>query len=184
MKLKMIDLENFNHYKKPSMVLGFPKCTFKCDKECGEQVCQNGALAAAEDIEISNKEIWKRYSDNHITQAIVCAGLEPFDSLLDLVSLIMYIRGQSLSTDIVIYTGYTEEELCQKCVFDLEIQIDSKHTYHFKNFNFFNWITKEVPNIIIKFGRFIPNQNPHFDDVLGVYLASDNQYAKEYNSDM
>ena len=33
-------------------------------------------------------------------------------------------------------------------------------------------------NIIIKFGRFIPNREPHFDEVLGVNLASNNQYAK------
>ena len=34
-------------------------------------------------------------------------------------------------------------------------------------------------NVIIKFGRFIPNQKPHFDEVLGVELASPNQYAVE-----
>ena len=33
-------------------------------------------------------------------------------------------------------------------------------------------------NIIIKFGRYIPNQKPHYDEVLGVNLASDNQYAE------
>ena len=26
--------------------------------------------------------------------------------------------------------------------------------------------------------RFIPNQKPHFDEVLGVVLASENQYAE------
>ena len=33
-------------------------------------------------------------------------------------------------------------------------------------------------NIIIKFGRYIPNQEKHYDDVLGIELASDNQYAE------
>ena len=33
-------------------------------------------------------------------------------------------------------------------------------------------------NIIVKFGRFVPNQQSHYDETLGVYLASDNQYAK------
>ena len=32
-------------------------------------------------------------------------------------------------------------------------------------------------NIIIKFGRFIPDQKSTFDSVLGVELASQNQYA-------
>ena len=38
---------------------------------------------------------------------------------------------------------------------------------------------KQFPNIIIKFGRFIPNQQSHYDEVLGINLASDNQYAKK-----
>jgi hypothetical protein len=33
-------------------------------------------------------------------------------------------------------------------------------------------------NVIIKYGRYIPNQTPHYDEVLGVNLASDNQYAE------
>ena len=34
--------------------------------------------------------------------------------------------------------------------------------------------------IAIKYGRFIPNQETHFDSMLGVTLASPNQYAKKY----
>lgn len=34
---------------------------------------------------------------------------------------------------------------------------------------------KPFKNIIIKFGRYIPNQTSHHDDVLGVTLASPNQ---------
>lgn len=33
-------------------------------------------------------------------------------------------------------------------------------------------------NIIIKFGRFIPNDVEHYDEILGVKLKSNNQYAK------
>ena len=36
----------------------------------------------------------------------------------------------------------------------------------------------DYKNIIIKYGRYIPNQTPHRDEVLGVNLASDNQYAE------
>ena len=37
---------------------------------------------------------------------------------------------------------------------------------------------KQYPNIIIKYGRYIPNQSPHYDEILGVKLVSDNQYAE------
>jgi hypothetical protein len=37
---------------------------------------------------------------------------------------------------------------------------------------------KNFDNIIIKYGRYIPGQEKHFDETLGVYLASDNQYAE------
>ena len=40
------------------------------------------------------------------------------------------------------------------------------------------WL-KQFKNIVIKFGRFVPNQTPHYDEILGVNLASDNQYAKK-----
>ena len=38
---------------------------------------------------------------------------------------------------------------------------------------------KGFKNIIIKFGRFIPNNSGRYDDLLGVHLASDNQYAEQ-----
>ena len=36
----------------------------------------------------------------------------------------------------------------------------------------------DFKNIIIKFGRYIPDRPSKFDEVLGVTLASDNQYAE------
>ena len=33
-------------------------------------------------------------------------------------------------------------------------------------------------NVIVKFGRFIPNQESHYDKILGVNLVSNNQYSK------
>ena len=39
------------------------------------------------------------------------------------------------------------------------------------------------PNIIVKFGRYVSNQEKHYDDVLGVYLASNNQYAERISND-
>ena len=78
--LKTIDKENFNHYKKPAMVLGFPNCSFKCNKECGSRVCHNDALASANNILLNAEDVINNYLNNHLTSAIVAAGLEPLDS--------------------------------------------------------------------------------------------------------
>lgn len=154
--IKEIRDEDFTSYKKPAMVIGFPHCSWKCEKMCGMRVCQNGALAQAPDIIIGVKTIVNRYINNPITSAIIMAGLEPFDSEEDLMSIISYLRVVT-QDDIVIYTGYTKEE------------IQNREIYKY---------LLNAKNIIIKFGRFIPNQQPHYDDVLGVKLASDNQYAE------
>lgn len=154
MKLKTIVEEDFVNYKIPSMFIGFPSCTFKCEQECGERVCQNSALAQSPDIEVSPSIIVQHYLDNPITKALVCGGLEPFDSFNDLLELVRALRKYS-NDQVVIYTGYNRSEL----------------TWQIKKL-------QEFSNIIIKFGRFIPNQTSHFDDVLGVELASPNQYAE------
>lgn len=154
MIIKTIDDENFNHYKKSSMVIGFSCCTFKCDKEYGQQVCQNSTLAKSKNIEITNKEIIDRYQNNNLTSAVVCAGLEPLDSFKDLTKLIEEFR-KVTNDDIVVFTGYNKDEIVN------EISLLS-----------------QFKNIIVKFGRFIPNQTPHCDEILGVNLASDNQFAE------
>ena len=156
MELKGIIMEDFINYKKPSMFILFPSCSFKCEKECGEHCCQNSALAQAPNIDVGVKAIVNKYINNPITSAIVIGGLEPFDSEQDLLTLITYLR-DSTQDDIIIYTGFTKEELK-----DIETY---KSLLRFKN-------------IIIKFGRYIPHQQPHYDSVLGVMLASDNQYAE------
>lgn len=154
--IKELRDEDFTSYKKPSMVIGFARCSWKCERECGMQVCQNGTLAQAPDRTIGVKTIVNRYINNPITSAIIMAGLEPFDSEEDLFFLITYLR-VATQDDIVIYTGYTKEE------------IQNREVYKY---------LLNAKNIIIKFGRFIPNQQPHYDEMLGVKLASDNQYAE------
>lgn len=37
--LKGLVEEDFINYKKPSMFLIFPYCSFKCDEECGRDIC-------------------------------------------------------------------------------------------------------------------------------------------------
>lgn len=156
MKIKGIISEDFINYKKPSMVIEFPYCDFKCDRECRQEVCQNSNLVRSPTHDISIDKIVLSYLKNNITQAIVFQGLEPFDSKEDLYQLIKFFRKHT-DDDIVIYTGYTELEL------DSDIQI----------------LKRLFKNIIIKFGRFIPNQPSHYDELLGVSLASPNQYAKK-----
>lgn len=154
MIFKGIQEEDFVNYKKPSMFILFSSCTWKCEKECGKKVCQNGTLATTPNINIGVKTIVNKYINNPITKSIVCGGLEPFDTFDDLLQLISYLR-VSTDDDIVIYTGYYKEEIVDK------IALLSKYK-----------------NIIIKFGRYIPDQKEHYDEVLGVYLASDNQHAE------
>ena len=137
------------------MFIAFPKCTWKCEKECGMRVCQNNTLATSPNIEINAEKIVTRYLNNQLTRAVVFGGLEPIDSYTDLFELVHIIRNKyKCNDDIVIYTGYNHEEITKEL----------------------NRI-KPCGNIVVKFGRFIPGHNPHYDEVLGVMLASDNQYA-------
>lgn len=156
MKIKGLIADDFCNYKKPSMYIAFPECSFKCDQECGSAVCQNSKLAQDPCIEVDIKQIVNHYIENPITEAVVMSGLEPFDSLFDLISLIKELR-EKTNDDIVIYTGYKEDEIK-------------------------NEIQQIIPfgNIVIKYGRYIPNQEPHFDEELGVKLASANQYSVRY----
>ena len=154
-RIKLVGIidDDFVNYKVPSMTLMFPYCAFKC----GIDYCQNSALAHGEIINIGISEICRRYINNPITEAIVCQGLEPFDSWEELYNFIWTLRIHfDCHDDVVIYTGYNKDEIMDKIE---ELQVLTS-------------------NIVVKFGRFIPNQKPHLDEVLGVKLASDNQYAE------
>lgn len=153
MEVKQIIDEDFVNYKIPSMYIGFPKCSFKCEKECGKRVCQNGVLATSQSIDIEIDKLIERYMSNFITSAIVIGGLEPFDSYEDLKKFIYTLRLYTMD-EVIIYTGYYKHEIFDK--------VNELSIYN---------------NIIIKFGRYVPDQQPHYDNLLGIYLASDNQYA-------
>ena len=150
MKVKGLINEDFVNYKKVSMTIMFPHCTFKC----GAEHCQNSPLAKSKTYDIDINETIEKYLNNPIIEAVVMQGLEPLDSWSDLLMFIEKFREKS-QDDIVIYTGYYKEEIADK--------ID---------------ILKRFKNITIKFGRFLPNQEKHYDEVLGVELASPNQYAE------
>ena len=113
MLIKSIIDEDFINYKKASMYIAFPHCSFKCEKECGIKCCQNSPLALAKNIDVSFESLVERYLENPITHAIVLAGLEPLDSFDDVLELVKLFR-EKTDDDIVIYTGYNENEILKE----------------------------------------------------------------------
>lgn len=156
MRIKGLKDEDFTNYLKPSMFIITPFCDFKCDKENGCSMCQNSHLAHESIYNVDDEKLIQRYMQNDISQAIVFGGLEPFDTFNELLHFITLFRATFLITDeIVIYTGYNKDEIKNELT-----QL------------------KEFSNIIVKFGRYVPNQQSHIDPILGVVLASPNQYAE------
>ena len=152
MKLIFLEDNDIVNFKLNSMFLGFPKCSFKC----GADFCQNAALMNEPPIDISIEDLVKRYQENPLSHAIVCGGLEPLDTPVELGVAIINFR-KVTNDPIVIYTGYTQKE----------------KEHFIKQFGLYD-------NIIVKYGRYIPNRPSRYDDLLGVELASDNQYAVLY----
>lgn len=159
MKIKNIIDEDFVNYKKASMFIGTCYCDWKCCKEANIPIstCQNYQLSSAFKREVSIEILIDRYLRNPITNAIVVGGLEPMLQFQDIKELILCLRNNGCMDDFVIYTGYYENEL--------EEQI--------------RWFQENTENVIVKFGRYIPKRESHFDELLGIYLASENQYAKK-----
>lgn len=158
MRVKTVVDEDFTNYKKPSMFIGTISCGGKCCIEAGIplSVCQNDGWRSGAPIVLSNRELCQRYLNNPLTKAIVFGGLEPFEQFKELERFIFTLRRVfGCDDDVVIYTGYNPEELS----FELNV------------------LSGYYNNIIVKFGRFVPNSQHRFDEVLGVELASENQYA-------
>lgn len=156
MQVKSIIEEDFVNFKLPSMFIASCYCTWKCPLEQGLDVsiCQNSELAKSPTSNIPDSVIYEHFVNNQITKAVVIGGLEPMLQFDEVCSLISYFREHGCDAPFVIYTGYYPDEIQQ--------QVDELAKYG---------------NIIVKFGRYMPNCKPHYDDVLGVNLASNNQYA-------
>lgn len=155
--LKIVD-EDFNNYQKSSMFI----CTISCNGKCCIEanipicVCHNDKWRNENPIKIPDDEIYERYKENNITNAIVFGGLEPFEQFDEMKNLIDTFRNKyGCDDDIVIYTGYNPDEI-QNQVSKL----------------------KEYKNIIIKYGRYVPGYESKYNDILGVSLASPNQFAE------
>ena len=150
--------EDFVQYKEPCMYIATAFCNGKCCKEAGIplSVCLNDAWRGTATIAMVDEGIIERYLSNSITTTICFAGLEPFEQFDQVYNFIEKLRKDYNCDDtVLIYTGYNKEEIAE-------------HIEKLKDFD----------NIIIKFGRFVPDNPGKFDDVLGVRLASDNQYAE------
>ena len=147
------------NYKDPTfMIASGISCTFKCERECGERVCQTHPRLKEEVINytISNA-IW-RYDRQSLSTSITFQGLEPLDNIIQLIWFLVEFR-KNHNDKVIIWTGYTEDE-CEP---------------------FINLLKElNISNIIIKFGRYVPNKESHFDELLGVILSNPEQYSKEF----
>jgi len=158
MIIRTIVDEDFVQYKEPCMYIATAFCNGKCCKEAGIplSVCLNDAWRGTATIAMVDEGIIERYLSNSITTTICFAGLEPFEQFDQVYNFIEKLRKDYNCDDtVLIYTGYNKEEIAERIK-----------------------KLKDFDNIIIKFGRFVPDNPGRFDDVLGVRLASDNQYAE------
>jgi pyruvate-formate lyase-activating enzyme len=146
-----------------SMFIGSISCSGKCCAESGlpPETCQNHEWHSAPVLDMPNRSIIERYLSNPLTSAIVFGGLEPFEQADELIDFIRTFRDEYGRGDpVVIYTGYYPEEV-------------DDHLFTLTQWD----------NIIVKFGRYKPNRKPRYDDLLGVWLASDNQFASTLSSE-
>lgn len=158
MRVKFVKDEDFVNYRQPAMFVGTISCNGKCCTEAGIplSVCQNDGWRSCAPIEIEDKDLCMRYFKNPITKSIVFGGLEPMEQIDELILFLDTLRDCfECSDDVVVYTGYRPEEI--------QHEINSLSLYK---------------NVVVKFGRFVPNRPHIYDKVLGVELASDNQWAE------
>lgn len=164
MKILNVNPDDYVNYNDgsgdPSLFVGIGTCRWKCCKEAGVDisVCQNSELAKSQRISMSAKDFCDKYMTDSIGSVVV-GGLEPFDDCRSLFEFMGEFSKRLTGFDFVIYTGYREDEIGESIWSLLRENIGQNR-------------------LIIKFGRFVPGQTPHKDEVLGVELSSDNQYGK------
>jgi len=156
MRIRTVMDENYQDYKKPSMLIATAFCDWKCciEGEFDMEICQNYHLAKGKIVDISNEKLFNRYKANKLTSAIILGGLEPFMQFKEIYDFIKYVRDNNCNDDIIIYTGYNYDEIHKKIE-----------------------ILRSYKNLIVKFGRYKINGRKKYDEMLGVELVSENQYA-------
>ena len=158
MKITNLIWEDTINYRKPALFIGTAKCSFKC----GKANCQNKALDGADVHEVDTETVIDRYLSNPLTEAIVFGGLEPLDQMDELEEFVEALNRHQVTDDLVIYTGYTEAEAREKMDFLLGLN--------------------QYRNLIVKYGRYLPDRPERYEPLLGVRLISDNQYAVRHPS--
>lgn len=160
-KIKILEKPTtvLNYYKKIGLLVPIGiSCTWKC-KNCinRQHTFKNSNKYHISEYEIG--EIIKIYKKNILVESLILAGLEPFDNPHDLRRLIGVFR-DSISDDIIIYTGYDNDDIDTNKELKMLLQEILKYD-----------------NILVKFGRYIEGKDKIYDNVLGIELASDNQWT-------
>lgn len=138
------------NYKEACMFIG---AGYSCSRGCPN--CQNEALKGTKPHLTRGERIVEDYMNLPITHAIVFGGLEPLEDLDNLTEWIRLFRDKT-DDPIIIYSGDPP-----------------------KSPRVINAVTrlKRYKNIIFKLGEYHMGQKPHYDELLGVKLASDNQHG-------
>ena len=157
MELIDVKTDNITDYKKTSLLLAFPYCTGKC------KGCQNEYLWKDPPTKNYNPiDILNLYNKLNTHEAVVMAGLEPFDSFNDVLELINLFVFNEKAIDIVIYTGYNKDEYIKL--------FQEKLIKVFKS----GYIDNK--RLIIKLGRYDEDQKQSWNSyILGVNLSTKNQ---------
>lgn len=145
-----------NYYKEPSFLIPIGiTCSWKCENCINKKHVFEYSYP-----EFTINEIISQYQKNILTYTIIMAGFEPFDNYVNFMDLVEAIRVSGINDMIVVYTGY-----------DI---VDFRS--NFLLLNIFQELT-HFDNIIIKFGRYIEGLEKVWNEELGIWLASANQYT-------
>lgn len=157
MRTRGVIIEDFCNFKLPSLFISSISCDWKCciEQGTGREICQNESVIYSPIIDMNDEDLLSLFLGNDITKAVVIGGLEPLLQIDEIDRLIALFRKRGVNCDFIIYTGYYPEEI--------KNQLDTLSRHE---------------NVIIKFGRYLLNSKPVFDTVLGVELASNNQFAR------
>ena len=95
---------------------------------CDGKCCKEAGIP----LSVCQNDEWR----NSLTQAIVFGGLEPFEQFGEVFNVIGKLRAEyNCNDDVVIYTGYNRDEI--------EDRVNALDLFG---------------NVIVKFGRYIPNR--------------------------
>lgn len=166
-----VKTDNVTDYKKTSLLLVFPYCSGKCGPECQNISLIRGEVKTSY-ITATADDISDLYYNLKTHEAVVMAGLEPFDSFDDVLSIVESLCKLDKPCDIVIYTGYNKEEYEERFQKDL-----------LKVFKSATADRSCYKKLIVKIGRYDSNNKQKWhSNILGVDLATKNQYVISYDS--